>query len=118
KRPSFGSAEPTATGLWARTGRRIARPPRTGWVGTGAALVVLAIGTVDLDASGLTNKASFRGHPDSVTGETVLAKHFPAGSGSPVVVIADASQATLVKHVFETTAGIASVSDPVERNGK
>jgi putative drug exporter of the RND superfamily len=118
KRPSFDSAEPTSTGLWARAGRRIAGRPRTVWIGTAAALVVLAIGTVDLDASGLTNKASFRGNPDSVTGETVLAKHFPAGSGSPVVVIADAAQATLVKHVFETSAGIASVSDPVQRNGK
>jgi len=118
KRPAYGSAEPTSTGLWARTGRRIAGRPRLVWVGTAAALVVMAIGTIDLDASGLTNKAAFRGHPDSVTGETVLAKHFSAGSGSPVVVIANASQSTLVKHVFETTEGIASVSDPVERNGK
>ncbi len=118
KRPTFGSAEPMSTGMWARTGRRIATRPRTVWIGTAAALVVMAIGTIDLDASGLTNKASFRGHPDSVVGETVLAKHFPAGSGTPVVVIANASQSALVKHVFETTAGIASVSDPVERNGK
>ncbi|MDQ1747308.1 MAG: putative drug exporter of the superfamily [Frankiaceae bacterium] len=118
KRPSYGSAEPTATGMWARTGGRIAKRPRIVWVGTAAALVVMAIGTVDLDASGLTNEASFRGHPDSVIGETVLAKHFPAGSGSPVVVIANASQASQVRHVFETAAGIASVSDPVQRNGK
>jgi RND superfamily putative drug exporter len=118
KRPTFGSVEPTATGLWARTGGRIARRPRMVWIGTAAALVVMAIGTVDLDASGLTNKAAFRGHPDSVAGETVLAKHFPAGSGSPVVVIANASQASLVGHVFQTTDGIASVSDPVIRNGK
>jgi RND superfamily putative drug exporter len=118
KRPTYGSAEPTAAGMWARTGGRIANRPRIVWIGTAAALVVMAIGTVDLDASGLTNKASFRGHPDSVIGETVLAKHFPAGSGSPVVVIANASQASQVRHVFESAAGIASVSDPVVRNGK
>ena len=118
KRPAFGSAEPTSTGFWARTGGRIASRPRMVWVGTAAALVVMAIGTIDLDASGLTNKASFRGHPDSVTGETVLAKHFPAGSGTPVVVIANASQADAVAHAFQAADGIASVSDPVVRNGK
>ena len=118
KRPSYGSAEPTATGLWARTGRRIATRPRTVWIGTAAALVVMAIGSVDLDASGLTNKEAFRGNPDSVVGEAVLAKHFPAGSGAPVVVIADATQADAVQQAFEATPGIVSVSDAVERNGK
>jgi RND superfamily putative drug exporter len=118
KRPSFGSAEPTSSGMWARTGRRISNRPRVVWVGTAAALVVMAIGTIDLDASGLTNKAAFRGHPDSVTGETVLAKHFPAGSGSPVVVIADAGQTDAVQRTFQSTAGIASVSEPIARKGK
>ncbi|MBV9097595.1 MAG: MMPL family transporter, partial [Frankiaceae bacterium] len=118
KRPSYGSAEPTSSGAWARTGRRIASRPRIVWIGTAAALVVMAVGTVDLDASGLTNAARFRGHPDSVVGETVLAKHFPAGSGAPVVVIANASQAPAVQQAFQGSAGIVSVSDPIERNGK
>ena len=114
----FGSAEPTCTGVWARTGERIARRPRVVWIGTAVALVVMAIGTVDLDASGLTNKASFRGHPDSVAGEAVVAKHFPAGSGSPAR-----------RHCRRRTGAARAarprddsrdreVSDPTVRNGK
>ncbi len=32
-RPRYGTAEPTATGFWARTGGRISRHPRRVWVG-------------------------------------------------------------------------------------
>src|SRR4051812_11168050 len=81
KRPRYGSAEPTTTGIWARIGAAISRHPRRVWIGTVAALAVLAIGTIDLNANGLTNKDSFRGHPESVVGEETVAKHFPAGSG-------------------------------------
>jgi RND superfamily putative drug exporter len=118
QRPHFGSHEPTTTGFWARTGRRIARHPRRVWVGTAVVLAVLAVGVVDLDADGLTNKESFRSTVDSVVGEEVLARHFPAGSGSPVVVIADAARAGEVKEAFEGTDGIVEVTPPVVRGGK
>ncbi|MGH3334778.1 MAG: MMPL family transporter, partial [Nocardioides sp.] len=32
KRPTFGSAEPTSTGLWAKVGRKIAVAPRRVWI--------------------------------------------------------------------------------------
>jgi len=56
-------------------------------------LGILALGLTGLKASGLTDAQQFRGHPDSVTGETVLAAHFPAGTGTPVVVIGNESAA-------------------------
>ncbi|WP_173076069.1 MMPL family transporter [Phytohabitans rumicis] len=114
-RPKEGSAEPTATGVWAKIGNRIAQRPRTTWVTTSLVLAVLAIGIVQLDATGLTNKESFRGNPDSIVGEEVLAQHFPAGSGNPVVVISNAAQAPEVRAVLASTEGIdaASVPQPV-----
>jgi RND superfamily putative drug exporter len=117
KRPHYGSHEPTSTGLWARTGTRISRHPRRVWVGTALVLAILGIGIVDLNANGLSNKQSFRGHPDSVVGEDVLAQHFPAGSGTPVVVMADGAAATRVHQVFAGVAGIVEVTPPVVRNG-
>ena len=117
KRPHFGSAEPTATGFWARTGRGIARQPRTVWIGTALALGVLAIGLFDLNANGLSNKDSFRGHPDSVVGEQVVARHFPAGSGSPVVVVSAASAASPVHNAFARVPGIVDVTPPVINHG-
>ena len=53
----------------------------------------MAIGLTGLKASGLTNAESFRGHPDSVTGQTVLDQHFPAGAGQPVEVFGNPAAA-------------------------
>jgi putative drug exporter of the RND superfamily len=109
-RPRFGSADHTATGVWARVGGRIARGPRVTWIVTTVVLGALAIGIVQLDATGLTNKESFRGTHDSIVGEEVLAKHFPAGAGNPVVVVSNASEASQVLQVFTSTDGIDSGS--------
>ncbi len=118
-RPTAGSAEPTSRGFWARVGARIARRPRTTWITTALVLAVMAVGIVQLDANGLTNKESFRGTPDAVVGEEVLARHFAAGSGTPVVVISAADQASRVRAAFAATSGIesASVTPPRTQGG-
>jgi putative drug exporter of the RND superfamily len=116
-RPSYGSPEPTARGLWARVGWAIAPRPRIVWVTTAVALGVLALGLTGLKASGLTNAQSFRGHPDSVIGETVLAAHFPAGDGQPVIVIGNQSAATPLRAAFAASRGITSVTPPAARDG-
>ena len=76
-------ADHTETGVWARVGSRIARRPRTTWVVTALVLGVASLGILQLNATGLKNKDPFYGTPDSVVGEEVLARHFPAGSGQP-----------------------------------
>jgi RND superfamily putative drug exporter len=123
-KPHFGSPEPTERGLWARMGRRIARRPRTVWIGTAVALGVVAVGLIDLNAGVLSNEDSFIGTQDSVLGEEALARHFPAGSGLPVVVISNADQAAEVQRVFARTQGIvgdsvrpASEVDGMVKNG-
>ncbi len=117
-RPSYGSADHTETGIWARVGRRIARRPRTTWVVTVLLLGLASLGTLQLDAGGLRNQDSFYGTPDSVVGERVLARHFPAGAGSPVVVVADASHATQARTALLDTEGIDAVSKPVVKDGR
>src|SRR6476661_6085807 len=116
-RPSYGSADHTETGFWARVGRRIAHGPRRTWVVTALALAVASLGLFQLDAHGLQNKDSFYGTPDSVVGEAVLARHFPAGSGQPVVVIAAKDAAGAVRTAFAATDGVEGVSDPVYKGG-
>jgi RND superfamily putative drug exporter len=116
-RPTYGSAEPTTRGLWARVGWGIAPRPRLVWVTTAVILGVLALGLTGLKASGLTNAQSFRGHPDSVTGEALLAAHFPAGAGEPVVVMGNPAAAGPLRAAFAATPGIAHVTPPVTRAG-
>jgi RND superfamily putative drug exporter len=116
-RPSYGSAEPTHRGFWARIGWSIAPHARIVWITTAVVLGVLAIGLTGLKAHGLTNAQSFRGQPDSVKGEKVLDRHFPAGVGQPVIVVGKASAAARVRPAFAATSGIGAVTPPVTRAG-
>lgn len=112
-RPKAGSAEPTATGVWARLGVRIARRPRTVWIGTALVLGAMSLGLFQLDANGLAQADQFVDRPSSVAGEEALARHFPAGQGQPVVVIGQNSAAAQIRSTVAGTAGISSVGDPV-----
>src|SRR6478609_2985353 len=84
-RPTPGSVDGTRDGVWARIGARIARAPRRTWVVTSLLLAIASLGVLQLNAVGLQNKDSYYTTPPSVIGEQIVAKHFPAGGGSPVV---------------------------------
>jgi putative drug exporter of the RND superfamily len=116
-RPTVGSAEPTQRGVWARIGQRMARRPRVVWVVTALVLGALALGVTGLDANGLQSKDSFRTKPDAVTGEEVLARHFPAGAGNPVQVIGNASAASQLQAAVSATPGVTQVTRPVVKDG-
>jgi putative drug exporter of the RND superfamily len=116
-RPTLGSDEPTEHGLWARIGRRMARRPRVVWIATAVALGVLALGLTGLKADGLQNKDSFRTNPESVTGDEVLGRHFPAGAGDPVQVIGRAEAAGQLQSALAGSAGVTGVTRPVVRDG-
>jgi RND superfamily putative drug exporter len=117
-RPTYGSVDHTRDGVWARIGTLIARAPRRTWVVTSVLLAAASLGVLQLNAVGLQNKDSFYTTPESVVGEEVLARHFPAGAGSPVLVLANAGQAGAVKSTLEGVDGVASVADPVTRNSR
>ncbi len=116
-RPTLGSAEPTEHGLWARIGRRMARRPRLVWVVTAVVLGALALGLTGLKAEGLSNKDGFRTKPESVTGDEVLARHFPAGAGNPVQVIGNADASRELQSAVAATPGITQVTRPLVKGG-
>ncbi|GAB1642296.1 MMPL family transporter [Krasilnikovia sp. MM14-A1259] len=112
-RPTYGSAEPTATGLWARLGTRIALRPRLVWIVTAVALGAMALGLFQLDAKGLATADTFVSKQPSVTGEEALARHYPAGQGQPVVVIGKAPAAGPLRQAVAGTDGVSEVTEPV-----
>ncbi|GGV24073.1 MMPL family transporter [Streptomyces spectabilis] len=114
KIPRHGTADPAEKGVWARMGRRIARRPRVTWVVTAMALAALALGLTQLRAAGVSNEDAFLDKPDSVTGQEVSADYFPAGSGDPLVVVADKAKAEDVGRVVSGTRGVdpATVAVP------
>ena len=111
-RPSLGSAEPTATGFWARMGALIKPRPRAVWLGTCAALLLASIGMFGLNAKGLTAAESFRGTPESIAGDAVATAHFPAAAGNPVHVLTSADTADEVAAAVAAADGIATVAEP------
>src|SRR6516225_2582171 len=116
-RPRYGSDEPTSRGVWARVGAMIARHPRRVWVVTAIILGCLSLGLIGFKVGTLTTAQSFRGTPESITAEAVLARHFPAGAGVPVEVIGNASRATALEHTLAATPGIQTVSRPAVKGG-
>jgi putative drug exporter of the RND superfamily len=116
KRPVEGSAEPTATGIWARVGNRIDRRPRTVWVTTAVILGVACLGVLQLDATGLTNSEQYTKTMPSVTGQTVLARHFPAGATEPVQIVTNAGSAQGVATAAQVD-GVAQVAKPLVSDG-
>ncbi|MEV6396601.1 MMPL family transporter [Streptomyces sp. NPDC051907] len=108
--PHLGTPEPTERGFWSRMGSRIARGPRPIWAATAVVLAVCALGLTQLRAEGISNADAFTGEPDSIVGQQVQAQYFPAGSGDPLVVIANAPQARQVGEAVAGTEGVVPQS--------
>ncbi|MEH0523567.1 MMPL family transporter [Streptomyces stelliscabiei] len=108
--PHLGSADPTERGVWARMGRRFSRRPRTVWVATAAALALCSLGLLQLRAEGIGNADAFTGKPDSIVGQEVSARYFPAGSGDPLVIVSNQAQAREVGRAVADTEGVVADS--------
>ncbi|MGH8968653.1 MAG: MMPL family transporter [Actinomycetes bacterium] len=118
-RPTYGSDDHTATGVWARVGRLIAPRPRAVWLTTTVILGALSFGVFQLNANGLSYEDSFTGTPDSIVGQRIVDEHFDPGTGEPVVVISKTDGATEVEADFQGSDGIApgSVTAAPPQNG-
>jgi RND superfamily putative drug exporter len=95
--PHAGQAGTDEThGFWRRVGDRVATRPRTIWIVGTIVLLVLAANVLNLDTSQTTGN-QFRGEVDSVQGQEVLARNFPAGASAPAdVIVGDAAKAGAV----------------------
>ncbi|MFC5748947.1 MMPL family transporter [Actinomadura rugatobispora] len=104
-------------GVWSRIARLVSASPRVIWAVTAVGLVAMTLGLTSLKADGLSDAGQFVDKPDSIVGAEVAARHFPAGSGSPAVVIAKASAAPQVATAVTGTRGIAELGEPVTVGG-
>ncbi|MEV6521082.1 MMPL family transporter [Longispora sp. NPDC051575] len=75
---------------WTRIAGFVGRNARLAWIVPTLLLLVLAGGLFRLDAGGVPQSESFTKTVDSVEGQQAIGRHFPAGAGSPAVVIARA----------------------------
>ena len=106
--PHVGQADPTETGFWSKVASGVtARPVLVSVVGL-LALVALALplGGVKI---GLSQTEQFRATPESVTGQEVLAEHFPAGASQPTSVLVPDAAAQEVRRAVTGVRGVESV---------
>jgi len=108
--PRLGEADSRLTGVWSRVSAAVGRHPRRIWVVTTLGLLVLAFFVTTLHANGISQANAFTTTPNSVVGQSVLAKHFPAGSGDPAVVIANAGSLEAVTTAAKATPGVSAVA--------
>ena len=95
-------------GIWGRVAGMVGRHPRRTWVFTLVALLACAAFVPTLKADGITQSQVFLNKVESVSGQEVLARHFPAGSGSPVLIIAPRAKAEQALAAVKSVGGIAS----------
>ncbi|MEU5882823.1 MMPL family transporter [Spirillospora sp. NPDC047279] len=123
KRPHFEAKylDPDAYdkehGIWSRVARLVSSHPRAIWALTSVGLVAMTFGLTSLKADGLSDAGQFVDKPDSIVGAEAVARHFPAGSGAPAVVIANASASDEIARAVAGTPGIAEVGKPATVNG-
>ncbi|WFE31358.1 MMPL family transporter [Micromonospora sp. WMMD975] len=98
-------------GVWRRIAGPVGRRPRLVWVGTTAALLVLTLGIGNLSL-GLPDDESFTTEVGSVTGQRLIADHYPGGSAAPVEVVAAADAADRVVAAVGRVPGVSDVNEP------
>ena len=117
KRPAFGSAEPTETGVWAKIGRSIAVRPRRVWVLTTAILAIASLGLFRLDTAGLATEDSYTKDFQSITGQQVLDEHGLIDASNTVQVVANPDRAEAVRTAMTGIDGVGEPSEPVVQEG-
>lgn len=97
-------------GLWASLARLIHKRPRVIWMSSVLLLGVMCLGVFQLKADGVAQSEFVLGESQARDGQAILADHFPAGSGSPTVIIAPEGRLETVAGIVLGTDGVDSLS--------
>ena len=102
--------------IWSGIGTRVARRPAPVAL---AAVVLLGAACVSLAAVHTDNSptSSVKGHPGSVTGQQLLAAHYPAGALDPLDLLTPPQEAAAAAAAARATPGVASVAPSTPAGG-
>ncbi len=97
-------------GLWACIAEVVAKRPRVIWVGLVIVLALPLLAVPQFKASGVAQSEFVLGDSEARDGQTVLAEHFPGGSGSPTQVILAAGDLEEAAQAIGRLGGVESMS--------
>ncbi|MDG4783111.1 MMPL family transporter [Micromonospora sp. WMMD961] len=110
RRPREDQADPRMEhGIWSRIAGFVARHARPVWLSTAVVLAVLTLGLTQLGATTLGQSDLFTQRVDSVDGQEVISRHYPAGTGSPATIFTTEQAARQVAQVAQGVRGVADV---------
>ncbi|MFJ4964619.1 MMPL family transporter [Streptomyces sp. NPDC088729] len=116
-RTAYWPARPRAAGdasgghgVWPRIAALVDRAPRKVWAITLAGLIACAAFAPTLTSKGVPLDEIFVDDAPSVAAQATLSRHFPGGSGNPVVIVTAADRADAVTAAAERTDGVASAA--------
>ncbi|MFD0304343.1 MMPL family transporter [Streptomyces sp. NPDC127119] len=106
-KPRSADAETGGHGIWRRVAHWVDTRPRRLWMASAALLVAGAAFFPALQSKGVPLDELFVNDAPSVAAQETLGRHFPGGSGQPVVIIANEDRRTEVTRAAASTKGVA-----------
>ncbi|WP_030418963.1 MMPL family transporter [Streptomyces sp. NRRL F-5065] len=106
--PDGADDAPAGHPVWHRVAAAVDRSPRRVWSVCLIALLACAAFAPTLTSRGVPLDEIFVKEVPSVSAQRTLARHFPGGSGTPAVIIADAGRTDRVLAAVRVTTGVAS----------
>ena len=116
-RPTYGSPHQEEKGIWGKVSRLVGRRPRRVWIGVTVVLAAFAAFAPSLQASGVSQLDLFLQDTQSKQGQAALSRHFPGGSGTPVVVVGAREDLGEMLAVAEAADGVAAATPLTELPG-
>ncbi len=107
--PRLDGQDPVHEGVWKNLAERVAAHSTAFGAGTLVLLLLLAVGLTGLKSGGIPQNKSLTSRPESVIGQEHLAKHFPAGAGTPVDIVGPASEQAALLAAIAKVPGVDSV---------
>jgi len=107
--PRVGGEDEKLSGVWSKVALSTEKSPRKYLVATTLLLVIFAAFIGTLKAGGVSTSDSFTKKPESVVGQDLAAKYFPAGQGQPTEVYIVSEKAAEATAALQKISGVASV---------
>lgn len=104
-------------GVWRWVALLVARRPRVLWIASLLILVSGALGLTQLQAGGVPQSALILAPSNAVDGQEALGRHFDAGSGSPVYIVAPEADQDAALEVVTAQAGLSDAALAADRGG-
>ena len=105
-------------GFWKRVGDWVARQPRRVAIASTAVLLLCCAG-LGFFSTDLTTNDSYRTKVESVEGQEIVSRHFPAGASAPVdIVVPRERDVPAVRRAVARETGVEAVSGPVARGDR